>query len=228
MPVAGNLRGGPRQALDAARDRRSRANAGDLVMTRRATLTALLTAAALGGCAVAPPSGPSVMALPAQGKNFEQFQQDDGTCRQYASAQIGNLVPAQAGSQSFVNSAAAGTVLGAAAGAAIGAATGNPAAGAAIGAGSGLFLGGATGAGAASYSSSELQRRYDMGYLQCMSAKGESVPSNLGSYGSYPATYGYGYGYGSPYPYYYPYYYPSGFVGTTFVFGGGFHHHPFR
>jgi hypothetical protein len=167
------------------------------------------------------------MALPAQGKSFEQFQQDDGTCRQYASAQIGYANAGQAANQSLLNSAAAGTVLGAAAGAAIGAASGNPAAGAAIGAGSGLFLGGATGLGAASYSAGELQRRYDMGYLQCMSAKGESVPSNLGSAGSYPASYGYGYGYGYgyPYPYYYPYYYPSGFVGTTFVFGGGHHHH---
>jgi uncharacterized membrane protein len=77
------------------------------------------------------------MALPAQGKSFEEFQQDDATCRQFASTQTGNVAPAQAANDSLMNSAAAGTVLGAAAGAAIGAATGNPAAGAAIGAGSG-------------------------------------------------------------------------------------------
>ncbi|HZB89922.1 MAG TPA: glycine zipper family protein, partial [Stellaceae bacterium] len=93
---------------------------------------------ALGACAVAPPTGPSVMALPAQGKSFEAFQQDDGVCRQFASQQIGYGSPAAAATTSAVNSAAAGTVLGAAAGAAIGAAAGNPALGAAIGGGSGL------------------------------------------------------------------------------------------
>ena len=196
-------------------------------MPRIAPIAVLAGALALGACAVAPPSGPSVMVLPAKDKSFADFQEDDGVCRQFASAQIGNVEPAQAANQTFAGSAAAGTLLGAAAGAAIGAATGNPAAGAAIGAGSGLFLGGATGAAAAGHSAAALQRGYDIAYVQCMSAKGESVPNLAG--GTYPDPYGYYYPYGAyaydyPYPYYYPYYYSSPFFGSTFV-AFGFHHH---
>ncbi|HXY98871.1 MAG TPA: glycine zipper family protein [Stellaceae bacterium] len=195
-------------------------------------VAALAGMLALGACAVAPPPGPSVMALPAQGKDFATFQQDDATCRQYASAQTGGTTPGQAANNSEATSAALGTVLGAAAGAAIGAAAGNPAAGAAIGAGSGLFLGGATGLGAAGYSAAAVQQQYDMSYIQCMSAKGESVPSALNAP---PGAYGYPYYGGYPYPYAYPYYgyygYPAyaygypygyypGFVGVGF-FGHG-------
>src|SRR6185437_16012270 len=129
----------------------------------------------LGGCAVAPPVGPSVAAMPGQGKTFEAFQADDVACRQYAALQTG-VAPQDAANQSLVGSTALGTVLGAAAGAAIGAAAGNPAMGAAIGAGSGAVLGTGYGAGAAQYSADTVQYRYDTGYVQCMSAKGESVP----------------------------------------------------
>jgi hypothetical protein len=175
-----------------------------------------------GGCAVAPPTGPNVVAMPGKDKSFEAFQVDDAACRQYASAQIGYSSPGEAATQSAVTSATVGTVLGAALGAAIGAATGNPAAGAAIGAGSGLFVGGATGLNAASVSGSALQRRYDIAYVQCMGAKGENVPTLASTYA------GYGYGYPAyPYPAYYPYYYypyyPA-FYGSAF-FGFGFHGH---
>lgn len=51
-------------------------------------------ACALAACAVAPPTGPSVMALPSQGKNLAVFQQEDGHCRSYASARIGTAVGA--------------------------------------------------------------------------------------------------------------------------------------
>src|SRR5690348_8237270 len=124
----------------------------------------------LAGCAVAPPVGPSVAAMPGQGKTFEAFQADDVACRQYAALQTG-VAPQDAANQSFVGSTALGTVLGAAAGAAIGAAAGNPAMGAAIGAGSGAVLGTGYGAGAAQYSADTVQYRYDTGYVQCMSAR---------------------------------------------------------
>jgi hypothetical protein len=193
----------------------------------------LIGALALGGCAAAPPPGPSVMAMPGKDKTFEMFQADDASCRDYAAVQVGYKTPGQASTESAVNSAALGTILGAAAGAAIGAATGNPAAGAAIGAGSGLFLGGVTGLNAANASGASIQSRYDMAYVQCMSAKGENVPRVAGYPGGaiYPTYYGgygyypyspYGYGYGYPY---YPYYYPSGFFGASFVFRGGGHGH---
>jgi len=186
------------------------------------TLALLIPALlALGGCAAAPPTGPSVAAMPAKGKTFEEFRADDATCRQFASAQIGGNSPSAAANQSLVGSAALGTVAGAAAGAAIGAAAGNPAAGAAIGAASGLGLGTIAGAGAADYAGSSLQRRYDIGYIQCMSAKGESVPQTVPGYGygypSYPA-----YSYYPYYPYYPRYYYP-GFYPSYLSFGFGFH-----
>ena len=47
-----------------------------------APIALLIAALTLSACAVAPPTGPSVMALPPQGKSFEQFQQDDATCQQ--------------------------------------------------------------------------------------------------------------------------------------------------
>jgi hypothetical protein len=44
---------------------------------------------ALCACAVAPPAGPNVIALPPQGKDLGQFQREDASCRQYA-AMIGS------------------------------------------------------------------------------------------------------------------------------------------
>lgn len=176
---------------------------------------------ALGACAVAPPSGPSVMVMPGKDKSFEAFQQDDAVCRQFASQQIGNGSPAAAANESAINSTALGTVVGAAAGAAIGAAAGNPALGAAIGGGSGLLFGSAAGANAAELSADEMQRRYDIGYVQCMAAKGESVPQLPPSYAYASPAYVYPYRAYYAYPYYYPPYYAPAFVG----FGFGFHHH---
>lgn len=188
---------------------------------------AAIAVLALAGCAVAPPTGPSVMAMPGQGKSFDAFRADDAVCRQYAAQQTG-IAPAEAANQSLVGSAAVGTVLGAAAGAAIGAAAGNPAAGAAIGAGSGAVLGTGAGLGAAQYSGGSAQYRYDVGYVQCMSAKGESTPQMPTETAYAPEPYPYYY---YPYPYgYYPYYpyYPYAYgpwYGPSVSFGFGFHHH---
>jgi hypothetical protein len=182
---------------------------------------ALLGTLALGACTVAPPTGPSAMALPGKDKPFEAFQQDDASCRQYASVQIGGGSPAEAANQSMVGSAAVGTVVGAAAGAAIGAAAGNPALGAAAGAGAGLLGGTAYGANAAAASGASMQQRYDMAYMQCMYGHGNSVPTSpSAATAAYPYPYGYGY---PAYPYYAPYPYPSGYVGIGV--GGGWHHH---
>jgi Glycine-zipper domain len=128
----------------------------------------------LGACATVP-TGPSVMVLPGGGKTFEDFQADDGTCRQWAYQQAG-ASPGQAANQSGITSAIIGTALGAAAGAAIGAAVGNPALGAAAGAGGGLLFGSAAGVNAAGYSGAATQQRYDVAYQQCMFAKGNQIP----------------------------------------------------
>ena len=130
------------------------------------------------GCATVP-TGPNVMVLPSQGKDFEQFQYEDGMCRQWAAQQIG-VSTNQAATNAAVSSAAIGTVLGGAAGAAVGAAYGNPAMGAAVGAGLGLVGGSAAGANNAAQTEYTLQQRYDMSYIQCMYAKGNQVPMPAG------------------------------------------------
>jgi hypothetical protein len=168
-------------------------------------------------CAAPLPPGPTVLAVPGKDKSFAQFQQDEGSCRNYAQSQIGPTSPAQAATDSGVASAAVGTALGAAAGAAIGAAAGNVGAGAAIGAASGLALGAGAGASNAAISGGAVQQRYDFSYIQCMTAKGENVqtPAPV-AYGYPPYPYPYAYG---PYPYPYPGYVVGGPV-VEFGFGG--------
>lgn len=139
----------------------------------RASLT-LIIPIVLAACTVAPPTGPSVLALPPEGKDLARFQAEDAYCRSYASAQIGYGSPAQAGTQSAVGSAAVGTALGAAAGALIGSASGSMGSGAAIGAGSGLLAGSALGLGTSQSSTLGLQERYDMAYAQCMASSGNT------------------------------------------------------
>lgn len=130
----------------------------------------LLPIAVLAGCASVP-SGPGVMVLPGSSKSFDQFRFDDYECRQYASAQIGGKTPDQASTDSGVKSAVVGAAIGTVAGAALGGSRG-----AVAGAGIGTAGGAIAGAGAANRSSYTLQQRYDMGYQQCMYAKGHQIP----------------------------------------------------
>ena len=130
----------------------------------------LLVVACLGGCVVAPPPSPRVAVMPAPGKPFDQFTAEDRECRDWAERSSGTNSTERA-QQSFVNSAALGTVVGAAAGALIG---GNR--GAASGAGAGLVVGSAVGADNAGYVARDAQRRYDIAYQQCMYSKGNQIP----------------------------------------------------
>ncbi len=137
---------------------------------------ALLPALALGACAVAPPSGPSIVALPGQGKSFPQFQHDDDYCRGYAASREGaSGSEATAASNSATNTAIAGTLIGAAAGAALGSLSGNVGAGAGIGAGAGLLGGASVAGGQAQDAADSLQQRYDVAYEQCMVGNGETI-----------------------------------------------------
>ena len=111
-------------------------------MNQRIALIPLAAALVIAGCATVP-SGPNVMVMPGPQKSFDQFQADESSCRQYASAAIGGGDAAQNAQNSAAGTAVVGTLLGAAAGAAIGAATGNAGAGAAWGAGTGLLFGSA-------------------------------------------------------------------------------------
>jgi len=144
-------------------------------MKKRLLLIPLSGLVLLGGC-VTVPVGPAVRVMPGTQKSFEQFQADDGSCRQYAYASIGGPNAGQPGEQNAAANAAVAAAIGAAAGAAIGAVSGQAGHGAAIGAGSGLLFGSATGANTVGYSSYELQRSYDTAYMQCMYSRGNQVP----------------------------------------------------
>jgi hypothetical protein len=163
---------------------------------------------ALTACAVAPPSGPRVMALPSAGKDFGTFQQEDAICRQFASDRSGGTAGAQAASTNVVGTAVAGTVVGAGLGAALGSLTGQMGAGAAIGGAAGALVGGSAAANSAQLSSADLQQRYDTSYAQCMYAHGDTVQSPPGGYNLY--------GRGT-----YAYYGPGYLAGPTVVIGTG-------
>lgn len=131
---------------------------------------AILLTILLASCASIP-SGPSVMALPGSGKNFDQFREDDSYCKEYANEQVKGQTPNKASILSGLGSAAIATGLGAAAGAIFGGGSG-----AAIGAGGGLLVGGLMGTSSATASGNIEQQRYDIGYTQCMYGKGHHIP----------------------------------------------------
>jgi len=124
----------------------------------------------LFGCATAP-VGPRVAVMPAPGKPFEMFANEDLTCRQYAMQSTG-ISRDDAATQNFVGAAVLGTAIGAAAGA-IGGGHHDSAGG---GAAAGLITGSMVGAGESANASRDAQRRYDIAYEQCMYAKGNQVP----------------------------------------------------
>lgn len=148
---------------------------------------------ALAGCTVAPPSAPTVVAMPGPGVPFNTFQQDDNYCRYYASNRSGAGSQAAGASQGATNTAIGGTLLGTAAGALLGAAGGNAGMGAAIGAGSGLLLGSSMAGGNAQGAADSLQAQYNVAYAQCMVGHGNKMEGYAG--GSGPS-----YGYGAPPP----------------------------
>jgi hypothetical protein len=178
------------------------------------SLTGLL---ALGACAVAPPTGPTVLSTPPEGKDLAKFQQEDMNCRGYAMNNAGGT--AQAGTNAGVGSAVAGTALGAAAGALLGAAGGAAGAGAAVGAGVGLLAGSAVGTDQARAAGYSAQQIFDMAYSQCMTASGNQIQGPITpAYASGPAYYA------APYPYYaapYPYYGGAVIVGRPWGWGWG-------
>jgi hypothetical protein len=189
-------------------------------MSRIASPALCMGVLALAACAVPPPAGPSVMALPGQGKTFAAFQEDDVACRQYAAQQPGGVSPGMAATNSAVGSAAVGTALGAAAGAAIGAASGAAGPGAAIGAGAGLLTGSLVGANNAAAAYGGTQQYYDVSYTQCMTAHGDTVQPPPVAYTGYaypPYPYP-----AYPYPYpLYPYGYYGGFLAPSVTIGFG-------
>ncbi len=130
-----------------------------------------LSCIALVACTPTLPAGPSVAVMPGKNKSFDAFQNDNAICMQFARGQIG-IDP----QQNARDNAVAGAVTGAALGAAAGAALGDSSRAAGVGAGAGMLMGAAAGNNNAVRSTSELQRRYDIAYAQCMYAKGNQLP----------------------------------------------------
>jgi hypothetical protein len=163
----------------------------------------LLAVIPLAACAAAPPSGPTVFAVPRSGQSLSQLQADDLACRN----DVQTRTAPPGATQAAANHAAGG-------------------------AGAGLLTGSAGGASNTDAIAGDAQTQYDVAYAQCMTSKGDVVVDAPPDYNyAYPGGYpGYAYAYPGGYPYYgaYPY-----FIGTgPFFFGprfhGGFHHHGFH
>jgi hypothetical protein len=145
-------------------------------------IAAVVTLFAVSACAVSEPRGPTVMAFPKPGTSQTVFEQEHLQCRNYAAEMVYSARPGQPSLHTAVGGAAVGTLLGAAAGAAIGGAARSPGAGAAVGSAAGLA--GGSEAAAKNATASELQKRYNIAYTQCMYALGNGVqaapPAGLG------------------------------------------------
>lgn len=123
------------------------------------------------GCATTP-VGPSLTVMPAPGKPFDVFKNDDKECREYAQNSL-NTTADEIAAKNTAKTAVVGAVLGAVAGAvADGGSSRNVGTGAAVG----LLGGAAMGAAGGGDASKEVQRRYDIAYQQCMYSKGNQVP----------------------------------------------------
>ena len=171
-------------------------------MLKKITGVALLPLLILGGCTAAVPSQPTVVAMPGQGKDWNQFQADNAYCKNYASMQMPNAGQVAATSQNnSTATAVAGTLIGAGVGAALGSLAGNVGAGAAVGAGAGLLGGAATAGNNTQATADSLQGRYDVAYAQCMVGHGESIQQPAAPIYAAPPAY-----YAAPPPpgYYYP------------------------
>lgn len=147
---------------------------------KRMFASALVTAALLGGCAVQP-YGPTIPVMPGPNKPFAQFQQDEGTCEQYAGDRVAGRVKQENDRQ------AGATVLGAVLGTAIGAAAGNTR-GAIIGGTAGAALGNS--ASDPGYGQGGIQHQYNIAYAQCMTSHGNQVAQGRGPYPPGPGYYG--------------------------------------
>lgn len=138
-------------------------------MSRFPITTQLLAAVLLSGC-VTPPMGPTAMVMPAPGKPFEAFAQDQALCKKFAGGEID-------GGATISNFKQLGTVaVSAALGAGLGAAV-RGRRGAEYGGGLGAIGGTVAAAGGSARDQYSLQGRYDMAYTQCMYSRGNQVAS---------------------------------------------------
>jgi len=136
-------------------------------MFRTPNTTILLAAVLLSGCA-SQPMGPTARVMPASGKPFEVFAQDQATCKQFADNEVSGGAT-MANLKEF-GTAAITTGLGAGLGAAV-----RGERGAEVGGSIGAIGGGALAAHGSARDQNSLQGRYDLAYTQCMYARGNQV-----------------------------------------------------
>jgi outer membrane lipoprotein SlyB len=129
---------------------------------------ALFSPALLLVACASTPMGPTVSALPAPGKPFEQFQMEQDSCKQYAAGQVSGQ--AEAANDTGLLEGIGGTALGAGLGAALGGGHG-----AAVGAAAGALGGTAVGASSSGQKQGGIQVQYNNAYTQCMVAKGNQI-----------------------------------------------------
>jgi outer membrane lipoprotein SlyB len=131
------------------------------------TIALYSTSLLLAACA-STPMGPTVRALPPQGKSWDQFQSEQFNCKQYADSQVSGQ--ADRANSTGILEGVGGTVLGAGLGAALGGGHG-----AAVGAGLGAVGGTAVGASTSGHEQRSIQVQYNDAYVQCMVAKGNQI-----------------------------------------------------
>jgi hypothetical protein len=195
-------------------------------MSAARRLLPLGVALMLGACASEPPPSPAAIVVPGSGKDFAAFQEDDTICRHHAMANTGygdRALPHRPGSNAAISGTPgeAGTARVAGTTSGVGVAAGGPAA-------SGSAATNASGASAPEPPDETVPNQ--LGYLQCMAARGDTVRPEPAGYAEAANWYGNAYPYDYWYPYPYDYGFPYGFYGAGFigVFGGGFHDRDFH
>ncbi|MSP03652.1 MAG: glycine zipper family protein [Acetobacteraceae bacterium] len=136
-------------------------------MSRIRLATGLCAALMLSACA-SQPLGPTARVMPAPGKPFEVFAQDQALCKQFADAETDS--DAIMSNVKQFGTAVVSTALGAGLGAAVRGGRGAQAGGA---------LGGIAGSSMAArgtaHDQNTIQGRYDLAYTQCMFARGNQI-----------------------------------------------------
>jgi hypothetical protein len=139
-------------------------------MFRTRNTSMLLAAALLSGCATQP-MGPTARVMPASGKSFEVFAQEQASCKQFADGEV-NGGATMANLKEF-GTAAITTGLGGGLGAAI-----RGQRGAEVGGSLGAVGGAAIAGHGSARDQNNLQGRYDLAYTQCMYTHGNQIASN--------------------------------------------------
>ncbi len=123
-----------------------------------------LASVLLAGCATTP-MGPTVPVLPPAGKSLADFDRDEDVCTRYADDRVAGRV--QEANDDQLRRGIIGTAIGAGLGALVG-----DTKGAIIGGTAGAIIGGTS---SADRDRAGLQRRYNIAYAQCMTARGNTV-----------------------------------------------------